>query len=163
MKLNNIDIFDKEFARVIFDRETRQKAGCYLFERTDKLNGFDLIIKKNNQDIIKINYGPNGGVVSNIDATADEINVVVKTLNSSFSQKSYVRWLNMFNSMFSLNNELNGKNMRILSLQMMIPEIPDHIKRRREEEEAARYFRQKDKDKKKWTESHCIYAMAYLF
>ena len=146
---DDIDIFDKEFAKVIFDRETKRKVSSYIFERIDKKDGFDLIIKKNNQDIININFGPNGGVVSNLGATSDEINVVVKALNSSFSHKSYVRWLDMLNGMYFSNNDLNGRNMRILSLQMMITEIPDHIKRQREEEEATKYFRQKDKKEKK--------------
>jgi hypothetical protein len=91
MKQNFVSKFEMALAEVIFDRENRTKTDNYYFERNDKAHGFNLTIKKGNETIITVDYGKNGGVVSNLGATTDEINAVIKTLNSAFAKKSYVR------------------------------------------------------------------------
>lgn len=78
-------------SRIIYDREETQKIGNYLLKRQDKKNGFTLNILKKNKTILTVDYGENGGVVSNISATQEEIDAVVHELNTCLPKKSYVK------------------------------------------------------------------------
>ena len=68
-----------------------QKIGNYLLKRQDKKNGFMLNVLKANKTILTVDYGENGGVVSNISATQEEIDAVVHELNTCLPKKSYVK------------------------------------------------------------------------
>ena len=50
-----------------------------------------MVIKKFGNTIVNISYGKNGGVVTNIGASQEEISSVLKILNTAFQKKSYVR------------------------------------------------------------------------
>jgi len=78
-------------SRILYDRSEIQKCGDYLLKREDKKNGFNLEILKDNKQIITVDYSEKGGVISNISATQEELDVVTKELNSCLSQKSYVK------------------------------------------------------------------------
>ena len=78
-------------SRIIYDREETQKIGNYLLKRQDKKNGFMLNVLKANKTILTVDYGENGGVVSNISATQEEIDAVVHELNTCLPKKSYVK------------------------------------------------------------------------
>ena len=78
-------------SRIIYDREETQKIGNYLLKRQDKKNGFMLNVLKANKTILTVDYGENGGVVSNISATQEEIDAVVHELNTCLPKKSYIK------------------------------------------------------------------------
>lgn len=78
-------------SRIIYDRAEVQKTGDYLLKRTDMKNGFNLEILRNNKKIISVDYSEKGGVISNISATQEEIDVVMDELNSCLSHKSYLK------------------------------------------------------------------------
>ena len=91
MKHEVLTSFDNEFAKTIFYRELEIKFDEYNISREDTKDGFEMVIKKFGNTIVNISYGKNGGVVTNIGASQEEISSVLKTLNTAFQKKSYVR------------------------------------------------------------------------